>query len=173
MTTRPLVDRRISRAGRREFLFLGVMSCIASSCTPPKIKDRRKLFQLGERVEVGGLVFNILESKWLVQLGEVPDFRTPKHKFLTVRLSITNQGGGAAGCPFLSILNSKDEKFTELDDAKLLDGWLGLLRILKPGESEIGWIVFDAPPSSYILQLSDGKIEEEKIAYVELPLRLD
>lgn len=152
---------------------LGGGAALLTSCKPPKTKINRKTTPLGERAEVGSLVFLALETKWSTQFGEVPRIRVPKSHFLSIRISITNQGGSSAGCPLLSLVDDADQRFPEVDDAKEVDGWLGLVRIIQPGNTEFGWIVFDVTPSNYALRLSDGNAENEKVGYIELPLRLD
>lgn len=162
---------------RREFFALGPVGVAAAasmqSCTPPKNRSTRKTTPLGERVEVGPLVFIALETQWSTQLGSMPTVRTPKNQFLAVRISITNQGGGSASCPLLSLVDDNDQRFPEVDDAKELDGWLGLVRMIEAGGTEFGWILFDAPPSHYALRLTDGNVENEHIAFIDLPLRLE
>lgn len=128
---------------------------------------------MGERAEVGSFVFLALETKWSTQLGEAPNFRIPGNQFLAIRISITNQGGSTLGCPLLSLVDEADNRFPEVDNAKEVDGWLGLVRMIQPGNTEFGWIVFDVPPSNYALRLSDGDVESEKIGYIDVPLRLD
>lgn len=173
----PFINRRLDRWNRRDFLFFGggLMGCtsVLTSCKPPKTKISRKTTPLGERAEVGSLVFLALETKWSTQFGEMPRIRVPKNQFLSIRISITNQGGGTVGCPLLSLVDEADNRFPEVDDAKEVDGWLGLIRMIQAGNTEFGWIVFDVPPSNYALRLSDGNVENEKIGYVDLPLRLD
>ena len=127
---------------------------------------------MGERVAVGALFYNVLEASWSMQTGELPNTRFAKHQFLMVRLSVTNGGGARAGFPFLSVTNENATRFGEIDDLRNLEEWLGLIRVVDPGESELGVIVFDVPQASYVLHLSDGKVENEQTALVHLPLRL-
>ena len=147
-------------------------AALVSSCTPPRVKETRHVYTMGEPVSVGALFFNVLETSWSTQIGELPDTRLAKHQFLMVRLSITNGGGTHTGYPFLTLLHDTIGKATEVDDAKNVKDWLGLIRMVNPGESDLGMIVFDVPQASYLLQLSDGKIENEQTALVSLPLRL-
>lgn len=151
---------------------LAVAVSAATACTPPKSKITRKTIPLGERAEAGTFVFVALETNWTSQLGGMPNVRVPKNQFLAVRLSITNQGGGQAGCPMLTLFDAADNRYPEVDDAKELDGWLGLVRMLAPAGTEFGWILFDVPPNSYVLQVTDGNVENEKSAFIDLPLRM-
>lgn len=51
---------------------------------------------------------------------------------------------------------------------------MGLLRIVGPSETKTGAILFDAPLASYKLEITDGAdIENELIAYVDIPLQME
>jgi hypothetical protein len=171
----PLTNRRLEHWNRREILSLGAVAAAglsASSCTPPKTKITRKTVGLGERAEAGPFVFVALEANWSMQLGSAPNGRTAKNQFMIVRISITNQGGTSAGCPMLALVDESDNRYPEVDDAKEQENWLGMIRVLTPAETLFGWIVFDVSPSSYVLRLSDGNVENEHVAFVDIPLRL-
>ncbi len=157
---------------RRQILSLGAAALLASSCTPPKTKITRKTVSLGERAEAGPFVFVALEANWAMQLGGVPNVRMAKNQFMSVRISITNQGGTSAGCPLLALVDDSDNRYPEVDDAKEQENWLGMIRMIAPADTEFGWIVFDVAPSSYVLRLSDGNVENEHVAFVDIPLRL-
>lgn len=150
-----------------------LLAAATSACSPPPRKEKRIIANQGERVECGTLVFNVLESVWLPQLGQMPMVRTPKHRFLKIRLSVTNGGGSPAGCPLQTIVDANDNSFAELSDIQGVEEWLGVLRLMQPGETSIGWIVFDAPQTSYTLCLTDGLIENEHVGYVNIPFSLD
>jgi hypothetical protein len=99
--------------------------------------------------------------------------RLPERSFLLVHLSITNGGGQKASIPFLSLVNRGGERFPESENGQGVDNWLGVLREIKPAETEEGWILFDVPQNSYRLQLVDNDdAGGERAAYVDLPLRL-
>jgi hypothetical protein len=127
---------------------------------------------LGERAEAGTFVYVALETNWSSQLGFMPNVRVPKHHYLAVRISITNQGGQQAGSPLLSLVDDNDKQYPEVDDAKELEGWFGLVRMIAPAATEFGWVLFDVPPNTYALKVTDGNVENEKVAYIDLPLRM-
>jgi Domain of unknown function (DUF4352) len=168
-----LLVRRRKAPDRREFLLAAAAGALLTACSPPKYKDTRLLHPMGERVFVGALTYIVLETKWSMQVGEAPSTASPaKQQFLQVRLSVTNGGGETAGFPMLSLINTEGETIPELDDAKGLPDWMGLIRNAGPGQSELGWILFDVPQAPYVLQLSDGKIDNEQTALVDLPFRM-
>ena len=148
------------------FLLSGA-GCSTRHTTPPAE------YKLGEQVPLGSLTYNVIETSWASQLGTLPMARLPERNFLLVHLSVTNGGGQKASIPFLSVENSRGEHFPESENGQGVDNWLGVLRELKPAETEEGWIVFDVPQNSYRLQLVDtGDAGNEHVAYVDLPLRL-
>lgn len=103
----------------------------------------------------------------------MPNVRMPQRQFLLVRLSITNGGGGRHGFPTLTILNPQGERFREEEDMKYVPEPLGLIRILGPGETVFGTLLYDVPQTDYILELTDGNLDNEHTALVELPFRLN
>jgi hypothetical protein len=166
----PLLVRRRWTSRRRDFLALAAL--VFYSCTPPKVKDNRIRHPMGQRVSIGPLTFNVLEMKWEQSLGDGPLGRTPQRRFLLLRLSVTNGGGTQATVPTLVLLNEEGERFRELEDTKGLSDPMGLIRMVGAGETLFGWILFDVPQNDYLLELSDGNLENEQTALVEIPLRL-
>ena len=162
----------------RSFIAIAALAAacltLGSGCSPRKTGTSTPDFKLGERVGVGSLTFNVIESSWASQLGAVPIARLPERSFLLVHLSVTNGGGQSVSIPFLSVENAAGERFQESESGQGVDDWLGMLREVKPAETEQGWILFDVPTNSYRLQLVDGgEGTTEHSAYVALPLRLD
>ena len=129
-------------------------------------------YKMGERVEVGGLIYTVLESDWRSQLGEGASAQVPKHRFLLIKLTVTNTGGQQRDIPLLHIENTKKEQFMELAEVKDLSGWMGMIRLMAPSGIEEGWIVFDAPPGNYNLRVVSREGEDEVARYVEVPLTL-
>lgn len=131
-------------------------------------------FRMGDRVQAGGLVYQVLEAEWRPSLGDPPAAKTPAHRFLVVRLSIANQGSAAIAVPALTLEGSNKRTYTELmEGVDALPNWLGALRMVGPAQTEQGSIVFDAPVGAYKLHLSDGgDIESEKTAQVDIPAQL-
>jgi len=55
-----------------------------------------------------------------------------------------------------------------------IDNWFGLLRTIRPKETEQGQILFDAPLASYRLQVTDAAGPgAEKYSWIAIPLRID
>jgi hypothetical protein len=147
---------------------------LGSGCSPKKAGASIAEFKLGERVNVGSLTYNVIETSWTSQLGSVPMARLPERNFLLVHLSVTNGGGQSVSIPFLVVENAAGERFQESENGQGVDGWLGMFRDVKPAETEQGWILFDVPTNSYRLLLVDGgEAGTEHSAFVALPFHLD
>ena len=58
--------------------------------------------------------------------------------------------------PFLKVVNSNGDTFTESENGVGVDNWMGLLRRISPAQSEDGWLLFDVPTNSYKLRVTDG-----------------
>src|SRR5262245_29519993 len=106
---------------------------VLSSCGRNAVQSRAA-FRMGERMQVGPLIYNVLETKWLPQLGDALHQRVPKQRFLLIRLSVTNSGGKEASVPFLALEDSKTESFPEEQSGESVEGWLGFLRTVQPAQ---------------------------------------
>ena len=162
----------------RSFIAIAALTAacvtLGSGCSSPKTEKSTADFKLGERVGVGSLTYNVIETSWASQLGSVPIARLPERNFLLVHISVTNGGGQSASIPFLAVENASGERFQESENGQGVDSWFGMFREVKAAETEQGWILFDVPTNSYRLQLLDGvDAGAEHSAYVALPLRLD
>src|SRR6185437_14796096 len=57
--------------------------------------------QMGERVTVGPLTYNVIESSWRSQLGDGFKIRVPDQRFLVVTVSVVNVAGQEVSIPLL------------------------------------------------------------------------
>ncbi|MCC6343413.1 MAG: DUF4352 domain-containing protein [Bryobacterales bacterium] len=160
--------------------FLGVLFSIAGATIPGmSCKGRGKAsnamtFRMGERASAGKLVYLFTEASWKTTLGQGASARIPQHRFLLVNFSVTNNGGDQVAIPLLSLHDEKGNSYRELDSGEEVPNWMGLLRIVGPSETKTGAILFDAPLASYKLEITDGAdIENELIAYVDIPLQME
>ncbi len=128
---------------------------------------------MGERVRVGPLIYTVQGTEWHDQLGDGPDLRMPQHRFLLVRVSITNSGIRETGIPPMSLLGPGGEQHPELSDGKQVPEWLGFLRSVKPAETEHGRVLFDVPSGTYRLRVSaEAETEEAPYALIEIPFQV-
>jgi hypothetical protein len=162
---RTLVTEMHTRRGALGFLCgLGVLltGCKTSG------GDMKTPLNMGERVRVGPLMYTVLESEWRSQIGEDVAARLPTHRFLMLRLSVTNSGADQVAFPFLALLDDKKARFMELSDGTGVPEWLGYIRRIEPAQTLDGRIVFDVPPAEYNLELTDGNTENESTAMVKI-----
>ncbi|MGH9660618.1 MAG: DUF4352 domain-containing protein [Bryobacteraceae bacterium] len=139
-------------------------------CAPPAPAPR--LFQLGERAQVGRLIYNVFEARWLTQAGEGETARRPSQRFLVLRMTVVNGGSEAATMPTLGLIDEAGEQYTELMDGSGIEGWLGFIRKVRPADTLDGRVVFDVPLKSYKLRVEDPA-DPQTAALVDLPLRFD
>ena len=131
-------------------------------------------YSMGEKVPIGPLTYNVVESTWKTQMGEIFKLRIPQQRFLLIRLSVTNGGGSEVSVPLLQLENNNGQSFMESDNGEGVDNWFGILRTLAPAETQQGRIVFDVPLTSYRLRVTDGAGPgAEKYAWISIPLSLE
>ena len=131
-------------------------------------------FQMGERVTATPMTYNVVQTAWRTQLGDMFKVRVPERRFLLITLSATNGGGHAISVPFLTLEGPNRQEYKELENGDGIDNWFGLLREVAPAETKQGNIAFDVPLGSYRLRLTDGgETGTEKFVWVEIPLHID
>jgi hypothetical protein len=148
-------------------------SLILSGCSSkdPVLKAE---YPMGEKVVLGPLTYNVIETAWRSQLGSEFKIRIPQQRFLMITISATNGGGKDVSVPLLTLENQNGDTFRELDNGEGVDGWFGFLRTISPAQTQQGRIVFDVPLTSYKLRLTDGADPAlEKYAWVNIDLHMD
>jgi len=158
------------------FLLLPLVAASLSmpGCGNHPNNSTRLDYEMGEKVTVGPLTYNVVESSWRSQLGNELKLRLPERRFLIVNISVTNGGGHEVSVPLLMLEGTNGQSYLESDNGEGVDNWFGILRTLAPAQTQPGRIVFDVPLSSYKLRLSDGgPAGSEKYAWVQIPLRMD
>jgi hypothetical protein len=137
-------------------------ACSRSSSSPAHT------YTLGEKAELGHIIYTVYETQWVPQLGDGPNARIPQHRFFLVRMTAVNSGGADLIVPSASAEDDKGNSYPELSNGDGVPRWIGYLRQVKPAESVQGNLVFDAPPGHYKLRIADEN--EERSAYVDMPL---
>jgi len=156
-------------------LVLVLLACclLSLGCSSSKTLTDSRVFHMGERVEVGPLIYTVTDTEWQAQLGEGPSARIPQHRFLMIRLSVTNSGVSDSAVPAMSLVDARGETYTELTDGQGVTEWMGFLRSVKPAQTERGRVLFDVPTGAYQLRVAnDAEPEIQKVAHVEIPLQL-
>lgn len=129
-------------------------------------------FRMGEKVQAGPLEYQVVETDWRGELGN--GGRTPKDRYLFVKVSVTNLSASGVSAPGFSLQGPGTTHAEINEDMDKVDNWLGLLRNLNPKQTEQGWIVFDVPMAAYKLVIPDGgEVGSEKFAHVDIPVHLE
>ena len=152
-------------------VLIAMCALTLSACRKGRDASFIGTFHMGERVQIGPIVYQALESEWKTELGS--GGRTPKDRFLFVRMSITNGGGSPTSVSNFT-LEGNGKTYSEVtEDMDKVDNWLGLLRNVGGSQTEQGWVVFDAPVGAYKLVITHGDIGDEKSAHVDIPVQLE
>jgi Domain of unknown function (DUF4352) len=154
---------------------IAVILCgFLGGCSGQKTSNNApKLFRMGERVQAGALIYTVLDTEWLDQLGDSPTPRLPHNRFLSVRISTTNSGTSTSSIPPAVLSDSQGKTYAELSEAEGLTEWFGYIRSVKSAETVFGRVLFDVAPGDYRLKVADdAEPENQKTATIELPLQL-
>jgi hypothetical protein len=143
-------------------------AALLSSCGDGDQPYPVRTFNMGERIALGHINYQVFETQWLTHLGQGADQRIPKGRFFLVRMSVLNSGGADMIAPNLSVEDDSGNSYPEISEAEGVPQYIGFLRSLKPAESVTGNALFDAPPRHYKLKIKDET--GEKTAYVDIPL---
>jgi len=163
-----LVNCRISRA--RAVLFVLSLAFLAGCQSTTTPKGMVGNFKIGEKAQIGPLIYNVYETQYLVNMGEGADARVPNNRFFIIHLSVVNGGGASASqsIPTFTLIDDSGAVFTELNNGAGVPQWLGFARRVRPAESLTGNIVFDVAPKHYNLRVADET--DEHYGLVDLPL---
>ena len=123
---------------------------------------------MGDRVELGHLVYTVFETRWASQLGDGPTARVPQHRFFLVRMNVGNTANGRAIVPNMTLEDDHGNSYTEIRDGESVPDWLGFLRPVTTLEAAAGNALFDAPPAHYRLRITDE--DSQRAALVDIPL---
>jgi Domain of unknown function (DUF4352) len=142
-----------------------------TTCSLREAEAPAHIYQMGERVLLGHLIYTVLERQWMTQIGEGVDARVPQNRFYLIRISATNSGGSRAIVPTISLADDAGGVFSEIDNGDGIMDFIGALREIAPAETVQGNLAFDVQPKHYKLKLSDE--DGKQTALVEIPLSFD
>lgn len=139
-----------------------------------KASTGQTTFQPGEVIATGSLTYNVIQTTWKTELGDLLKRRTPQNRYLLISVTATNKGTQSVSLPFFTLEGEGQVSYKEVEDGNGVGNWFGVIRELGPGETRQGNLVFDVPLKSYRLRLTDGgDPASEKYVWVEIPLNLD
>jgi hypothetical protein len=150
-----------------------VAALLTAGCKPRRTSEQLN-YAMGERITAGPLVYNVVQTVWRTQLGDVFKTRVPDDRYLLISLSVTNSSADTVSVPFFQLEGPNRKTYSEIEDGTGIDNWFGLLRDITPAQTKQGNIVFDVPLTSFRLRLTDGgEPGTEKYVWVDIPLRMD
>lgn len=148
------------------------MICLAATaCRDTAIPKQASLgtFKLGERAQIGPLIYTVFDTKWELSLGEPPTPRIPTNRFYIINVSVVNTAAGVVSVPTFTLIDDDGKAYQELDNGEGIPNWMGFIRRVQPADSAQGTIVFDVPQKHFKLRIAD---EAEDFAMVDIPLTL-
>ncbi len=159
--TRPPVSIAFSAA-------LIALAVISGGCSSTSKKEAQ-VFPAGEKVTVGPLVFSVIDSQVLTQLGDdASTARTPQNRFYLMTISVSNSSSEDAAIPGLTLVDDSGKEYPEAADGTNVPNWLGIVRKAGGAQTEQGNVLFDAPAQHYRLRLTDET--DTKELSIDIPL---
>jgi len=149
---------------------LVVISLVTTGCSMfSSKKNEPVIYAAGDKATVGPLIYNVTDTEVTQQLGDDPsNERTPQDRFFLVKVSISNSGPDDQTIPAMTLVDDEGHNYTELSDGTGVQHWLGVVRKVRPTQTEQGVVLFDAPTKHYRLRLNDP-LDEKEIA-IDVPL---
>lgn len=145
------------------------MAVILSGCSSESGSYPVREYRMGDRIELGRLIYNVFEAHWVTHLGEQPSTRVPNSRFLLLRVSVVNSGGAPISVPPLQLVDDAGATHSEVSDGEQVPNWIGILREVKPADSLQGNVLFDVNPAHYKLRVTDES--EERAGLINIPLQ--
>ena len=145
-----------------------MLGLLSVSCSTAPKKDS-VVYPAGEKVPVGHLIYNVIDTQIFTQLGDDPNTaRTPQNRFYVMTISVSNSGTDELPIPGLTLVDDSGKEYPELADGAKVPRWLGVVRKVGGAQTEQGNIVFDAPAGHYRLRLTDET--DDKQLFADIPL---
>ena len=66
-------------------------------------------YLMGEKVQLGKLIYTVFETQWLTHLGDAATGRVPQNRFFLVRFSAVNSGSNDVTVPTLTIQDDQGQ----------------------------------------------------------------
>ena len=141
---------------------------LASGCSRSE-KKQSQVYPAGEKVTVGKLIYSVIDTQVLTQLGDDPSTaRNPQNRFYQIAISVSNSSSDDAPIPGLTLVDDAGKEYPEAADGTGLANWLGVVRKAGAAQTEQGNILFDAPAQHYRLRLTD-ETDAQEIS-IDIPL---
>ena len=144
------------------------VALVATGCSSVGKKESQ-VFPTGEKVTVGPLVYSVIDSQVLTQLGDDPSTAgTPQNRFYVMAISVSNSSSEDVAIPGLTLVDDAGKEYPEAADGTNVPNWLGIVRKAGGAQTEQGNVLFDAPAQHYRLRLTDET--DTKELSIDVPL---
>jgi hypothetical protein len=140
---------------------------ITGCSSGPKARET-KTFAAGEKATVDRLTYSVVDTEIHTRLGSDPDPRIPQNRYFLVQVAVSNSSNEDLSIPSMTLVDDSGKTYPELADGTGVPKWLGVLRKVSPGQTEQGFVVFDAPAQHYRIRLTDDTSESD--VYTDIPL---
>lgn len=128
-----------------------------------------RTYVMGDRVELGHMVYTVYETRWLTQIGDPgPNARIPQNRFLLVRMTAGTTETSEVFVPNMSVEDDSGKSYPEVRNGEGVPQWMGFLHAVSTDTPASGNVAFDVPPAHYKLHLADEN--SDNTATVDLPL---
>jgi hypothetical protein len=153
---------------RASFALALISLALLEGCSSAPGKEN-KVYAAGEKAKSGPLTYTVIDTEILPQLGDDPaTARTPTNRFYVVKIAVTNSSNADTPIPALTLIDDSGKTYTELGDGSGISDWMGVVRKVKPADTNIGSVAFDAPSQHYQLRLTD-ELESPAVS-IDIPL---
>jgi len=125
-------------------------------------------FAPGDKAPVDKLTYTVVDTQIFTHLEEEASPRMPQHRFYVIQISVSNSGNADAAIPAMKLVDDSGKEYEELPNGSGVPHWLGVSRRVASNQTELGAMVFDAPPSHYKLKLTDET--DTNSVFVDIPL---
>ena len=159
------------RTALRMLLFVtAVATMLANAGCSSGTQRQARVFNAGEKIQVGRLTYSLIDVQIYPTLpgADAANPRTPQNRFYAVQISVSNGGNEDTPIPGLALVNDAGKVYNELPDGSGLTRWMGMVRRVSPGQTEEGYVLFDAPAAHYKLKLTDETDPND--IYADVPL---
>ena len=145
----------------RLILLTAVLSAavLLTACSSSEASFPVRTHPMGDRVELGHIIYTVFETQWMTHIGEGPLARVPQNRFFLVRMTAVNSGSSDQIIPNMTIQDDNGKTYAEMSNGDGVPQWMGFLRSVKPADTAQGNIVFDAPPRHYKLRINLERFE--------------
>jgi hypothetical protein len=149
-------------------LYLPFLLFICGACRDQTRSGEIGTVNIGERAQIGPLIYTVLDTQWIVSLGEENAPRLPSNRFFIVNMTVVNGGKEPVSVPTFTLVDDSGKTYTELENGDGVPQWMGFVRKIRPADTTQGNIAFDVPQKRFKLRVADDT--DTIYGYIDIPL---